>query len=733
MDVQEILSKLQGVRRNGSGWMAKCPAHNDQTASLSVKEGQDRCVLLNCFAGCKVEEVVQACGMQMRDLFPTSTSNGGGDTPRKETATAQPLTDSGCTLSGYAEAKRLPAAHLKSLNLSDVSYLGRPAVRIPYLDQFGAEVAVRFRIALSRSVQGDNRFRWKSGVKPCLYGLWRLEQARERGFVVIVEGESDCHTAWYYDIPALGVPGANNWKEERDALFFDGIPIIYVMVEPDRGGEAVQSWLSASRIRDRARILKLQGAKDLSELHCTGPDLFLTRWEAALEKAVSWQDAKRAEMEEQARTAKDACAELAATPRILDRFAEAIARLGVVGEARTTKLLYLALTSRFLKRPVSVAVKGPSSGGKSFVTEQVLKFFPTSAYYPLSSMSERALAYSEEPLAHRFLVLFEAAGLGGEFATYLLRSLLSEGCVRYETVEKTKDGLRPRLIEREGPTGLLVTTTAVNLHPENETRMLSLTVTDTPEQTRRVLLSIASQVCEQPDLSQWHALQQWLEHATHDVNVPYARALAESVPPVSTRLRRDFTAILNLIRAHAILHQEQRERDSEGLILATLDDYSIVRELVADLLAEGIDATVSAIMRETVNTVRELTRNSREQPTNNAAVARRLGLDKATALRRVRAAMAKGYIENMEDRKGREAKLVCGEPLPDEVTLLPLPATLKGCTVVEEAEGIDPFPQGWMSDCTDEAREMAAQLEGYGALREEAAQAARECFAFASF
>ena len=80
-------------------------------------------------------------------------------------------------------------------------------------------------------------------------------------------------------------------------------------------------------------------------------------------------------------------------------------------------------------------------------------------------MSEHALAYSEEPLAHKVLVLYEAIALRNEFVAYLVRSLLSEGRVRYETVEKTKEGLRARLIEREGPTGLLVTTTAIRLHP----------------------------------------------------------------------------------------------------------------------------------------------------------------------------------------------------------------------------------------------------------------------------
>ena len=110
----------------------------------------------------------------------------------------------------------------------------------------------------------------------------------------------------------------------------------------------------------------------------------------------------------------------------------------------------------------------------------------------LTAMSERALAYGTEPLSHRFLVLFEAAGLESDFASYLVRSLLSEGCVRYETVEKGKDGeLKARLVEREGPTGLIVSTTSVALHPENETRLLSLAATDTPDQTKLVLSRLA--------------------------------------------------------------------------------------------------------------------------------------------------------------------------------------------------------------------------------------------------
>jgi hypothetical protein len=96
--------------------------------------------------------------------------------------------------------------------------------------------------------------------------------------------------------------------------------------------------------------------------------------------------------------------------------------------------MYLVLTSNLLDRPICAVVKGPSSTGKSFVTGQILSLSPPSAFYRLSGMSEKALAYGKEPLVHRTLVIEEAAGLTGAMGAYLLRSLISEGYVRYETV-----------------------------------------------------------------------------------------------------------------------------------------------------------------------------------------------------------------------------------------------------------------------------------------------------------
>jgi hypothetical protein len=68
--VEAILSRLKHVSRSGQQWSARCPAHNDTQNSLSVAEGDDGRALLYCHAGCAIDEVVEALGLSMRDLFP---------------------------------------------------------------------------------------------------------------------------------------------------------------------------------------------------------------------------------------------------------------------------------------------------------------------------------------------------------------------------------------------------------------------------------------------------------------------------------------------------------------------------------------------------------------------------------------------------------------------------------------------------------------------------------------
>lgn len=71
MAVDKLLSRLENVKRTGPGrWIARCPAHADKRASLSIRELEDSRVLVHDFAGCTVQEVVAAVGLDMTALFP---------------------------------------------------------------------------------------------------------------------------------------------------------------------------------------------------------------------------------------------------------------------------------------------------------------------------------------------------------------------------------------------------------------------------------------------------------------------------------------------------------------------------------------------------------------------------------------------------------------------------------------------------------------------------------------
>jgi DNA-binding Lrp family transcriptional regulator len=371
-------------------------------------------------------------------------------------------------------------------------------------------------------------------------------------------------------------------------------------------------------------------------------------------------------------------------------------KLGVVGEEHNVKILYLALTSRILDNPVSIAIKGTSSSGKSFILKKVLSIFPKTAYYDTSSMSDKALFYSEESFKHRFLIIHEAAGLSSSYIEYLIRILLSEGKIKHSTVENTDKGNKPRDLEKEGPTGFITTTTKITLNPENETRYLSIEISDDPEQTKRILLSIADDFMgdnETLDVDErFFAFQIWLErYGNKKVIIPYAIALAEMVKPNNVRSRRDFKLFLNLIKTRTIIYQHQRDQDPNGCIISTLEDYQSIHNLVSDVINEGAESSIKPIVRETVAAVRDLLLSDNNSDGGSifdksgetmkyvdlSVLSQKLGLDKSPTSRRVQQAIKGGFLENLESRRGYRAKIVLGQQLPEDFSIFPTPEELE--------------------------------------------------------
>ena len=76
--INNVLAKLKKVKKNGQGWQALCPAHEDENPSLSIDEGDDGRVLLYCHAGCSFDSIVQSLGMSAQDLMPQNGHSANG-------------------------------------------------------------------------------------------------------------------------------------------------------------------------------------------------------------------------------------------------------------------------------------------------------------------------------------------------------------------------------------------------------------------------------------------------------------------------------------------------------------------------------------------------------------------------------------------------------------------------------------------------------------------------------
>jgi len=75
--VDNLLARLSKVRERKPGrWVACCPAHDDKTPSLYVTEAEDGRALLKCWGGCSTEEICAAVGLELRDLFLSSSRRG---------------------------------------------------------------------------------------------------------------------------------------------------------------------------------------------------------------------------------------------------------------------------------------------------------------------------------------------------------------------------------------------------------------------------------------------------------------------------------------------------------------------------------------------------------------------------------------------------------------------------------------------------------------------------------
>jgi len=172
------------------------------------------------------------------------------------------------TIEDFSQDKKLPIEFLKRFGIQ-TSADGN-SVLFPYQDI--SNNFLRWRIR--NHPDSACKFLWDNAqdVPTTLYGLWSLNSWNS-DYIVIVEGESDTLTLWHYGIPAVGVPGASNFKKEY-AKYFEKFKDIYVHSEEDTGANTLLK--KVCEVLPISKLYKLtskkvdSSCKDPSDLHIKG-------------------------------------------------------------------------------------------------------------------------------------------------------------------------------------------------------------------------------------------------------------------------------------------------------------------------------------------------------------------------------------------------------------------------------------------------------------------------------
>jgi KaiC/GvpD/RAD55 family RecA-like ATPase len=292
--LESVLERLQAVQREGNRYKALCPAHPDSTPSLTVRLGE-RGILLRCFAGCDHKAVLLALGMRAEELFYDYEPHRPS-----ESLPAPPVFDPshtlGLTRQAFAEHKQLPDAFLAAYGVRDDKRAEKNVVLFPYPTRDGSPARTRIRACLT----GKARFRWEPGESViAAYDPDLGKLAKARRSLVIVEGESDTLTLLFAGFPAIGLPGA---QMARCLLpeHLAGIDRVYVLREPDRGGDAIARDVPAALRKidyhGKLVVIPMPGdAKDASALYLKEPG----RFAHALQELFNLHDPPQAQSFEQ--------------------------------------------------------------------------------------------------------------------------------------------------------------------------------------------------------------------------------------------------------------------------------------------------------------------------------------------------------------------------------------------------------------------------------------------------
>ncbi|MDP8260016.1 MAG: hypothetical protein P9L96_03310 [Candidatus Gygaella obscura] len=344
-------------------------------------------------------------------------------------------------------------------------------------------------------------------------------------------------------------------------------------------------------------------------------------------------------------------------PNLMGAIKEAINYLGVVGEELLSLLLYLIFTSRKLDSPISAALKGNSSTGKSHVVLKIAGLMPDSDVKIFSYVSAKALQYfGINDLSHKILIILEYAG--GENSEYNIRIILSEKklTIAVPIKDEHTGEYKTHTKTVKGPLTYVFTTTRESTHPENETRFYSVYMDESIKQNENVIEykkakydpeQVGKYGLSDKKIKMLQLCQHLLQKSR--VLIPFVKYIY--FPATRPRMRRDVERFLALIEISALLHQYQRDVEvvnDEEYLLADIKDYKIAYELAKDLIIGSV-YNIPPRSRELLSVCKAMKDNF-----TRSELAAKTGWSRDDIRKHMNRLTREGYIQPLSGRKGQE-------------------------------------------------------------------------------
>jgi putative DNA primase/helicase len=231
MMVYPIMQRVRGLRANGRGWLALCPSHDDHNPSLSISTGDDGRVLLHCFAGCSLEQICAALGIDRHDL-------------------------------GVQDSVRAPVRDSSSATTATYDYQDEQKALLYQVVRFQPK---RFS---QRRPDGKSAWIWNlNRVRRVLYRLPELIASDQASVVFICEGEKDADRLRSLGSTATtNAGGAGKWRNDYN----DALRNRHVCILPDNdrvGREHANKIANSLRgIAATVRILDLPDLQDKGDV-----------------------------------------------------------------------------------------------------------------------------------------------------------------------------------------------------------------------------------------------------------------------------------------------------------------------------------------------------------------------------------------------------------------------------------------------------------------------------------